>query len=111
MMPPGSRASLADGFCLTGDDVWSSLLVLLSSGSAHAFAGQADAAGAPLGEDVRLDRQRLQRRAIDLFEQLSARHAEPSDRTLFVEKRQEFADRRIDVGKAVKCPVTKPPKS
>ena len=45
MMPPGSRASLADGFSLTGDDVWSSLLVLLSSGAAQAFAGQFDAVG------------------------------------------------------------------
>ena len=46
MMPPGSRALLADDFSLTGDDLWSSLfLVLLSSGPAHAFAGQFDAMG------------------------------------------------------------------
>ncbi len=43
MMPPWSRASLADGFFLTGDGVWSSLLVLLLSGPAHAFAGKFDA--------------------------------------------------------------------
>ncbi len=45
MIPPGSRASLADGFSLTGDDVWSSLLVLFSLGPAQAFAGQLDAMG------------------------------------------------------------------
>jgi hypothetical protein len=69
----------------------------------------ADAAVAPLGDDVRLDRQRFQRRAIELFEQLPTRCAEPSDRTLFIEQRQQFADRHVDVGEAVKCPVTKPP--
>ena len=45
MMPPGLRASLADGFSVTGDDVWSSLLVLFSFGPAQAFAGQFDAMG------------------------------------------------------------------
>ena len=65
----------------------------------------ADAAGAPFAELVRLDRQRLQRRAIDLFEQLPARRAEPPDWTLFIEQLQQFADRRIDIGKAVKSPV------
>ena len=45
MMPPGSRASLADGFSVIDDDVWSSLLVLLSSGPAHAFAGEFDSMG------------------------------------------------------------------
>jgi hypothetical protein len=69
----------------------------------------ADAAGAPFAELVRLDRQRLQRRAIDLFEQLPARHGEPPDRTLFVEKLQEFAEHGVDLGQAVEGAVTKPP--
>ena len=42
----------------------------------------ADAAGAPFRELVRFGRQGLQRRTIDLFQQLPARHAEPPDRTL-----------------------------
>src|ERR1039458_10019734 len=45
MMPPGV-ASLADRrLCVTGDDVWSSLLVLFASGPAHAFVGEFDAVG------------------------------------------------------------------
>jgi hypothetical protein len=39
----------------------------------------ADAACPPFGKDIGLDRQRLQRRTIDLFEQLPVRHAEPAD--------------------------------
>jgi hypothetical protein len=39
MMPPGSRASLADGF-VTGDDVWSSLSGLPFLGSTQALAGK-----------------------------------------------------------------------
>ena len=52
MMPPPERndaarvASLAGRWiCVTGDDVWSSLLVLFASGPAHAFAGEFDAVG------------------------------------------------------------------
>ena len=48
-------------------------------------------------------------RAIDLFEQLPARHAEPPDRALFVEMRHQLADRRIDLRQAVKGSVAKPP--
>ena len=69
----------------------------------------ADTARAPLAEDVRLDRQRLQRRAVDLLQQLPARHAEPPDRTLFVEQLQEFADRRVDLGETVECSMAQPP--
>ena len=32
-------------FCVTGDDVWSSLLVLFASGPSHAFAGEFDPVG------------------------------------------------------------------
>jgi hypothetical protein len=45
---------------------------------AASHPGVADAACPPFGEDIGLDRQRLQRRTIDLFEQLPARHAEPA---------------------------------
>ena len=68
----------------------------------------ADAAAAPLREIVRLCWQGFQRRTIDLFEQLPARHAEPADRTLLVEMRQKVADRRVDLRQAIKCPVTQP---
>jgi hypothetical protein len=40
MMPPGSRASLADSFF--GDDSWSSFLILFDAGSAQALAGEID---------------------------------------------------------------------
>jgi hypothetical protein len=42
MMPPGSGASLTDGFFLTSSDGWSSLLVLFAMGPAHAVAGKLD---------------------------------------------------------------------
>jgi hypothetical protein len=44
-----------------------------------------DTAHAPFGEDIRLDRQRLERRPIEFFEQLPARDAEAADRPLLVE--------------------------
>ena len=69
----------------------------------------ADAACPPFGELIGLGRQRLQRRAIDLFEQLPARYAEPPDRTLFVEMLQQIADRRVDLGQTVKSSVAQPP--
>src|SRR5262245_1129955 len=55
----------------------------------------ADAAHTPLGEHVGLLRQRLERRAVELFEQLAARDAEATDRPLLVEARQELADRPL----------------
>ena len=42
---PRNERRSADGFSVTGNDAWSSLLVLLSSGPAHAFAGKFDAMG------------------------------------------------------------------
>ena len=57
----------------------------------------ADAARPPFGELVRFGWKGLQRRAIDLFEQLPARHAKPPDRALFVEMRHQIGDRRIDL--------------
>jgi hypothetical protein len=60
----------------------------------------ADAAHAPLGEHVGLGRQRLERRPVDLFEQLAAGHAQPPDRPRLVEVCQELAKRGVDLGEA-----------
>src|SRR6266849_8483147 len=68
-----------------------------------------DAARPPFGELVRFVRKGLQRRAIDLFEQLPARYAEPPDRALFVEMRHQLTDRRIDLRQAVKSSMAQPP--
>ena len=57
----------------------------------------ADATGAPFREFVRFGRKHLQRRAINLFQQLPACHAEPPDRTLFVEMRHQIGNRRVDI--------------
>jgi hypothetical protein len=43
MIPPGWRGSLADGFCLTGEDVWSSRLGLFAACAAQTFSGGFDA--------------------------------------------------------------------
>lgn len=40
MTPPGRRSSLADGFCLTGGDVWSSRIAPFAAFAAQAFAGK-----------------------------------------------------------------------
>src|SRR5260370_7580800 len=61
------------------------------------------------GELVRFARKGLQRRAIDLFEQLPARYAEPPDRALFVERRHQIGDRLIDLRHAVKSSMSQPP--
>jgi hypothetical protein len=45
MMPPGLGSSLANGFSVTGSDGWSSLSVLFTAGSPHAFAGKFDPVG------------------------------------------------------------------
>ncbi len=45
MMPPGWRGSLANGFCLTHEDVWSSRLGLFSARVAQTFAGEFDPMG------------------------------------------------------------------
>jgi hypothetical protein len=55
----------------------------------------ADAAHAPFGENVRLDRQGLERRTIEFFEQPPARHAKPPDRPFLVETDEQIADRRL----------------
>ena len=68
----------------------------------------ADPATAPLAVFVRLARQRVQRRAVDLLEQLAAGDAEPAQGLAFVELRHEFAERGVDVGETVEDPSPKP---
>src|SRR5579883_189454 len=67
---------------------------------------EAHAPDAPLGEHVGARRQRLECRPVDLLQQLAAGHAEPADRALLVEPREQPGDRRVDVGKAVEDAVT-----
>ena len=69
----------------------------------------ADATRSPFRELVGLARQRLERRAIDLFEQLPAGHDESADRPLFVEMLQQIGDRRVDLRQAVKDSMAQPP--
>ena len=57
----------------------------------------ADAADAPFRQDVGLGRQGLQRRPVDLLEQLAPGHAETADRPFFVEPPEKLADRGIDL--------------
>ena len=45
MMPPGWRGSLADGFCLTDEDVWSSRLGLFAACATQTLTGEFDAMG------------------------------------------------------------------
>ena len=68
----------------------------------------ADPAHAPLAVFVRLVRQRLERRAIDLLEQLAAGDAEPAQGLPFVELRHELAERGVDVGEASEDPAPEP---
>ncbi|MGY2922931.1 hypothetical protein ACVWYP_008561 [Bradyrhizobium sp. USDA 3262] len=71
---------------------------------------ETDTADTPLGEHVGGCRQRLECRPVDLFEQPAARYAEPPDRPLFVEPREQFADRRVDLGEVVEGAMTQAPK-
>jgi hypothetical protein len=43
MMPPGWRGLLADGFCLTDEDIWSSRLGLLAACATQTLTGEFDA--------------------------------------------------------------------
>jgi hypothetical protein len=65
----------------------------------------ADPAHAPLAMFVRLSRQRLERRAIDLLEQLAAGDAEPPQALSFVELGHELAKRGVDIGEAGEGPA------
>src|SRR5277367_3523523 len=68
----------------------------------------ADPAHAPLAVFVRLVRQRLERRAVDLLEQLAAGDAEPSQGLLVVELGHELAERGVDVSEAGERPAPQP---
>ena len=68
IMPPGWRGLLADGFCLTDEDVWSSRLGPLSACAAQTFTGKFDAMGVvdeaiQRGPDCLGRRSRRRRRA------------------------------------------------
>ena len=69
----------------------------------------ADPAHAPLAVFVRLSRQILQRRAIDLLEQLAAGDAEPAQGLRVVELCHKLAERGLDVGETVEDPAPQPP--
>ncbi|KAF2988670.1 hypothetical protein MJC1_04252 [Methylocystis sp. MJC1] len=62
----------------------------------------ADAAQTPFAIFIGRDRQRLQRRAVDLFEQLAASGAESAEGPLLVEIFQHLGDRRVDLRQAAK---------
>ena len=55
----------------------------------------ADTAHAPFGEDVRLARQWLERRPVELFEQLPASAAETTDHSLIIEPLEQLPDRGV----------------
>src|SRR5208337_1036832 len=61
----------------------------------------ADPASAPLAVFVGLARQRLERRAVDLLEQLAAGDADPTKVLPVVELGHEFAERGVDVGETM----------
>ena len=63
---------------------------------------------APFAVFVGLGRQGLQRRAVDLLEQLAAGDAEPAQGLALVELDQEFGDGGVDLGQAVEEPVAQP---
>jgi hypothetical protein len=68
--------------------------------AAREVVGNADASHAPFGEDLRLDRQGLQRRPVEFFEQPPARDAKAADRSLIVEPLEQLADRGVQLGQA-----------
>ncbi|KAF2989015.1 hypothetical protein MJC1_03871 [Methylocystis sp. MJC1] len=65
----------------------------------------ADAAQTPFAIFIGLDWQRLQRRAVDLFEQLAAGDAKPAEGPLLVEIFEHLGDRRVDLRQTVKGPA------
>src|SRR5271156_1951242 len=68
----------------------------------------ADPADAPLAIFVRLIRQRLERWAVDLLEQLPAGDAEPAQGLLLIELGHELAERGVDVAEAIEDPAPEP---
>ena len=68
----------------------------------------ADPAHAPLAVLIGLAGERLERRAVDLLEQLAAGDAEPPQALALVELRHEFAERGVDVGETGEGPSPQP---
>src|SRR6202041_2688363 len=68
----------------------------------------ADPAHAPFAVFVRLVRQRLERRAIDLLEELAAGDAEPAKALLVIELGHKLAERGVDVSEAGERPAPEP---
>ena len=65
---------------------------------------------APFAVDVGLGRQSLQSRAINLLQQLPARHAETPDfGRSSLRSFKKLGDRRVDLGQAVKDAMAQPP--
>ena len=64
---------------------------------------------APFAEDIGLGWQRLERRTVDLLQQLPASHAEPPDGSFFVQMLEQLADGFVDLSQADEDAVTKPP--
>src|SRR5271155_3667589 len=69
----------------------------------------ADPTDAPFAEDIGLGRQRLERRTVDLLQQLPASHAEPPDGSFFVQMLEQLADGFVDLSQADEDAVTQPP--
>ncbi len=65
----------------------------------------ADPADAPFREHVGFDRQTLEHRLVELFEELPPRHAEPADRPFIVDPDQQRTDRGVQLGQAVEALV------
>src|SRR6266478_5004761 len=61
----------------------------------------ANPAHAPFGEDIRLDRQRLERRPVEFVKELPTRDAETADRSLVVEPLEQLTHRRVQLGQTV----------
>ena len=68
----------------------------------------ADPAHAPLAVLIGFAGERLERRAVDLFEQLAAGDAEPAQGLPFVELRHEFAEGGVNVSEATEDPAPEP---
>src|SRR2546421_276730 len=64
-------------------------------------AAVADPAHAPFGEDIRLDRQGLERRPVEFVKELPTRDAETADRSLVVEPLEQLTHRRVQLGQTV----------
>jgi hypothetical protein len=69
---------------------------------------EADPADSPHTVFVRLIRQRLERWAVDLLEQLPAGDAEPAQGLLLIELGHELAERGVDVAEAIEDPAPEP---